>query len=76
LIGFGGRVFQQTVGIPIGTKTVFLRFVPFLFEADFIQGVLNKNEQNRSASQLSHFILCSGYIGDVPSLIISKLADC
>jgi hypothetical protein len=50
LIGFGGRVFQQTVGIPIGIKTVFLRFVPFLFEADFIQGVLNKNEQNRSAS--------------------------
>jgi hypothetical protein len=44
LIGFGGRVFQQTVGIPIGTKTVFLRFVPFLHEADFIQGVLNRTE--------------------------------
>jgi len=74
LIGFGGRVFQQTVCIPIGAKTVFLRFVSFLFEADFIQGVLNKNEQKRKLAQ--PFYLMISYIGDVPSLNISKFADC
>ena len=45
-IMFGGRVFQQTVGIPTGTNYVLLVDL-FLYshEADFIQGLLKKNEK-------------------------------
>ena len=44
---FGGRVFQQTVGIPMGTNCAPLLADLFLYsyEADFIQGFLNKNEK-------------------------------
>ena len=43
---FGGRVFQQTVGIPMGTNCssspdLFL----YSYEADFIHGLLKKNEK-------------------------------
>ena len=43
---FGGRVFQQTVGIPMGTNCAPLLADLFLYsyEADFIQGLLKKNE--------------------------------
>jgi hypothetical protein len=43
---FGGRVFQQTVGIPMGTNCAPLLSDLFLFsyEADFIQGLLKKND--------------------------------
>ena len=39
---FGGRIFQQTVGIPMGTKCAPLLVDLFLYsyEADFIQGLL------------------------------------
>ena len=44
---FGGRVFQQTVGIPMGTNCAPLLADLFLYsyEADFIQGLLQKNEK-------------------------------
>jgi hypothetical protein len=44
---FGGRVFQQTVGIPMGTICAHLLADLFLYsyEADFIQGLLKKNEK-------------------------------
>ena len=44
---FGGRVFQQTVGIPMGTISAPLLTDLFLYsyEADFIQGLLKKNEK-------------------------------
>ena len=44
---FGGRVFQQTVGIPMGTNCAPLLADLFLYsyEADFIQGLLKKNEK-------------------------------
>ena len=44
---FGGRVFQQTVGIPMGTNCAPLLADMFLYsyEADFIQGLLKKNEK-------------------------------
>jgi hypothetical protein len=44
---FGGRVFQQTVGIPMGTKCAPLLADLFLYsyEADFIQRLLKKNEK-------------------------------
>ena len=43
---FGGRVFQQTVGIPMGTNCssspdLFL----YSYEADFIHGLLTKKEK-------------------------------
>jgi hypothetical protein len=42
---FGGRVFQQTVGIPMGTNCAPLLVDLFLYsyEANFIQGLLKKN---------------------------------
>ena len=44
---FGGRVFQQTVGIPMGTNCAPLLtdLFLYLYEADFIQGSLKKNEK-------------------------------
>jgi hypothetical protein len=44
---FGGRVFQQTVGIPMGTNCAPLLadLVLYSYEADFIQGILKKNEK-------------------------------
>jgi hypothetical protein len=43
----GGRVLQQTVGIPMGTNCAPLLADLFLYsyEADFIQGLLKKNEK-------------------------------
>ena len=43
---FGGRVFQQTVVIPMGTNCAPLLADLFLYsyEADFIQALLKKNE--------------------------------
>jgi len=47
---FGGRVFQQTVGIPMGTNCSPLLADLFLYshEADFIQGLLKKNRKEAS----------------------------
>ena len=44
---FGGRVFHQTVGIPMGINCAPLLADLFLYsyEADFIQGLLKKNEK-------------------------------
>ena len=49
---FGGRVFQQTVGIPMGTNCAPLLADLFLYsyEADFIQGLLMKNEKKLARS--------------------------
>jgi hypothetical protein len=54
---FGGRVFQQTVGIPMGTNCA-----PPLVWASFIQGLLKKKKITRS------FIFTFRYIDDVLSL--------
>ena len=47
-----GRVFQQTVGIPIGTNYAPLLADLFLYsyKADFIHGLLKKNEKKLSRS--------------------------
>ena len=44
---FDGSVFQQTVGIPMGTNCAPLLVELFLYsyEADFIQGLLMNNEK-------------------------------
>ena len=70
---FGGRVFQQTVGIPMGTSCVPLLADLFLYsyEADFIQGLLKKNEKKLSQS----FNFTFRYIDDVLSLNNSWFGD-
>ena len=49
---FGGRVFQQTVDIPMGTNCAPLRADLFLYsyDADAIQGLLKKNEKELARS--------------------------
>ena len=43
---FGGRVFQLTVGIPMSTNCALLAdFFLYSYEADFIQGLLKRNEK-------------------------------
>jgi hypothetical protein len=70
---FGGPVFQYTVGIPIGTNCAPLLANLFLYsyKADFIQGLLKKNEK-----KLVRFFNCSFcYTYDVLSLHNSKFGD-
>jgi len=48
LVVFGGRVFQQTIGILMGTNCAPLLADLFLYsyEADFIQGLLKKKRKD------------------------------
>jgi hypothetical protein len=67
---FGGRVFQQTVDIPMGTICAPLVTDLFLYsyEADFIQGPLKKSENKLARS----FNFIFRYIDDVLSLNNSR----
>jgi hypothetical protein len=66
---FGGLIFQQTVGITMGTKCA-CRSVP-LFVWGFIQVVLKKNEKKLARS----FNFTFRYIDDVLSLNNSRFGD-
>jgi hypothetical protein len=70
---FGGRVFQQTVGIPMGTNCAALLADLFLYsyEADFIQGLFKKNEKKLVRS----FNFTFRYIDNVLSLNNSRFGD-
>ena len=70
---FGGRVFQQTVGIPMGTNCAPLLADLFLYsyEADFIQEPLKKNEKKLDRSFNFTFL----YIDDALSLNNSRFGD-
>ena len=70
---FGGRVFQQTGGIPMGTNCAPLLADLFFYsyEAYFIQGLLKKNEKKLARS--SNFAF--RYIDDVLSLNNSRFGD-
>jgi hypothetical protein len=70
---FGGRVFQQTVCIPMCTNCVPLLADLFLYsyEAEFIQGLLKKNEKKLARS----FNFTFRYIDDVLSLTHSRFGD-
>ena len=70
---FGGRVFQQTVAIPRCTNCAPLLADLFLYsyEADFIQGLLKKNEKKLAR----FFNLTFRYIDDVRSLNNSRFGD-
>jgi hypothetical protein len=65
--------FQQTVGIPMGTNCAPLLADLFLYsyEADFIQGLLKKNEKKLARSFNSTF----RYIDYVLSLNNSRFGD-
>ena len=66
-------VFQQTVGIPIGTNCVPLLADLFLYsyDADFMQGLLKKNEKKLARS----FNFTFRYIDDVLSLNNYRFGD-
>jgi hypothetical protein len=68
---FCGRIFQQTVGIPMGTNYPPLLADLFLYsyEADCMQGLLKKNEKKLARS----FTFTFRYIEDVLSLNNSRL---
>jgi hypothetical protein len=68
---FGGRVFQQTVGIPMGTNCLLADLFLYSYETDFIQGLLKKNEKKLARS----FNFTFRYIDDVLSLNNSRLDD-
>jgi hypothetical protein len=70
---FGGRTFQQTVGIIMGVNCAPLLTDLFLYwyEADFIQGFLKKNEKKLARS----FNFTFRYIDDVLSLNNSRKGD-
>ena len=70
---FGGRVFQQTVGIPMGTSCAPLLadFFLYSYEADFIQELLKQNEKKRARS----FNFTVHYTDDVFSLNNSSFGD-
>ena len=70
---FGGRVFQQTVGIPIGTNCAPLLTDLFLYshEVDFKEGLLKKIKRKLALS----FNLTFRYIDDVLSLNNYRFGD-
>ena len=63
---FGGKVFQQIVGIPMGTNCAPLLADIFLYsyEADFIQSLLSTGKKNLA----SQFNFTYRYIDDVLSI--------
>ena len=69
----GGRVFQQTVGIPMGTNCAPLLVDLFLhsYEVDFIADLIRKKEHRLDRS----FNLSFRYIDDVLSLNNPSLGD-
>ena len=70
---FGGRMFQQTIDIPVGTNCAPLLTDLFLhaYEADFIQGLLKYKDRELAHTFNSSF----RYIDDVLSLNNSRFGD-
>ena len=72
-VEFGGRIFQQTIGIPMGTNCAPLLADLFLYsyEAEFIQNLIK--EGNRTLAKM--FNLTFRYIDDVLSLNNKLFSD-
>ena len=70
---FGGRVFQQPIGITMGTHCYPLLSDLFLhaYKADFLQGLL----KNKNGKLTQTFNSSFRYINDVPSLNNSRFGD-
>jgi len=65
-VQFGGRVFQQTIGIPMGTNCALLLSDLFLYsyEAEFIQGLISEKKKKFARA----FGFTFRYIDDILSL--------
>ena len=72
-VEFGGQVFQQVVGIPMGTNCAPLLADLFLYsyEADFIQNLIRSGSKNSAKS----FNFTFRYIDDVLSLNNHKFGE-
>ena len=70
---YGGRFFQQTVGIPMGKNCAPLLADLFLYsyEGNFMQGLLSKNEKKLGRSYNFTF----SYTDDILSLKYSRFGD-
>ena len=68
----GGRGFQQTVGIHMGTNcaSLFADLFLYSYDTDFIQGLLKKNEKKLAR----YFNFTFRYIDDVLSLNTSRIS--
>ena len=65
-VEFGGRIFQQTIGIPMGTDCapLFADFFLYLYEAEFVQSLLQAGKKHLA----QQFNFTYRYIDDVLSL--------
>ena len=72
-VDFGGRIFQKTIGIPMGTNCAPLLADLFLYsyEAEFVQNLIKQG--NRTLAKM--FNLTFRYIDDVLSLNNSHISD-
>ena len=70
-VEFGGRIFQQTFGIPMGTNCAPLLADLFLYEAEFVQSLLQAGKKHLA----QQFNFTYRYIDDVLSLKNAKFAE-
>ena len=72
-VEFGGQVYQQTIGIPMGTNCAPLLADLYLYsyEAEFMQGLLKRGQKKLAQS----FNYTYRYIDDVLSLNNSTFSD-
>ena len=70
---FGGRIFQQTIGIPMGTNCAPLLadLILYSYEADFVQSILKAGKKHLA----QQFNFTYRYIDDVLSLKNPKFAE-
>ena len=69
---FSGQIFQQTVGIPMGTNCAYIHASFFYgYEAELIQGLLKAGKKYLAQK----FNFTCRYIDDVLSLNNSKLLE-
>ena len=56
VVVFGGKVFQQVIGIPIGTNCAFLLadILLYSYEAEFIQSLLSTGKKKVSITVQLH----------------------
>ena len=72
-VEFGGRIFQQTIGIPMGTNCAQLLADLFLYsyEAEFVQSLLQSGKKHLA----QQFNFTYRYKDDVLSLKNTKFAE-
>ena len=72
-VEFGGRIFQQTIGIPMGTNCAPLLADLFLYsyEAEFVQSLLQAGKKHLA----QQFNFTYRYIDDVLSLKNTTFAE-